>query len=192
MKNLAFKAMLFARHIHKDQVRKYTGNPYSDHLAEVAAIVASSIGNIDYEAPPLAMIATAWLHDCIEDHGVPESELVYHFGATVAKGVMLLSDMETGNRAQRKRASCNRLAMAPAWVQSIKCADLISNMASINKWDPEFAVTFKFEKSALLEAMTKADPALRQMAMGSLAPAKEQLSSIILPGARNAQTHHAN
>lgn len=34
----AFDAMTFAREVHKDQVRKYTGNPYADHLAEVAGL----------------------------------------------------------------------------------------------------------------------------------------------------------
>ena len=39
--DLAFDAMVFARQVHSQQVRKYTGNPYADHLAEVAGIVAT-------------------------------------------------------------------------------------------------------------------------------------------------------
>lgn len=37
-------AMLLARKVHATQVRKYTGNPYSDHLAEVAGTVAAALG----------------------------------------------------------------------------------------------------------------------------------------------------
>ncbi|NLD69639.1 MAG: guanosine polyphosphate pyrophosphohydrolase, partial [Limnobacter sp.] len=39
--DLAFDAMMFARQVHSRQVRKYSGNPYVDHLAEVAGIVAT-------------------------------------------------------------------------------------------------------------------------------------------------------
>lgn len=168
--NVAFKAMLFARHIHKTQVRKYTGNPYADHLAEVAGIVAASVGNMKHAVHAETMIAVAWLHDCVEDQNVEQDELVRQFGSDVANGVMLLSDMDVGNRASRKRASCTRLASAPGWVQTIKCADLISNMASIELHDPNFAVTFGYEKRELLNVMTLADPLLRQMAMGPVKP----------------------
>lgn len=38
---IAYEAMLFAREAHKTQRRKYTNNPYAEHLAEVAGIVAT-------------------------------------------------------------------------------------------------------------------------------------------------------
>lgn len=159
MSNLAFRAMEFAREVHKDQVRKYTGNPYADHLAEVAGIVASVWG---YDQ---GVIATAWLHDCVEDQGVSERSLIEQFGERVAEGVMWLSDLETGNRAERKRLSRERLAKAPDWVQTIKCADLISNTSSIVMHDPKFAVTYLEEKRLLLEVLFRADDGLRQIAM---------------------------
>ncbi len=156
--SLAFEAMMFAREVHKDQVRKYTANPYVDHLAEVAGIVAT----VPYTAivsgiSTDAMIAVAWLHDCREDQGVTGEEIEDRFGMRVAVGVALLSDFETGNRAERKAAGRVRLADAPSWVQTIKCADLISNTSSIVKHDPKFAVTYLEEKRLLLDVMTKAD-----------------------------------
>ena len=83
---------------------------------------------------------------------------------TVVGGVMDLSDMETGNRAARKAASRARLAAAPSWVQTIKCADLISNTSSIVRHDPEFAKVYLEEKRLLLDVLTKADPQLRDLA----------------------------
>lgn len=154
----AFDAMNFAREKHRRQVRKYTGNPYADHLAEVACITATVGGDA-------SSIAVAWLHDCREDHGVSCEEIEALFGMRVAVGVSLLSDFEVGNRAQRKAASRERLASAPGWVQTIKCADLISNTRSIVKHDPKFAVTYLAEKRALLEVLTLADPRLREIAM---------------------------
>lgn len=157
MGRIAFEAMEFARKVHAGQVRKYSGNPYADHLAEVAGIVATVDGSPE-------TIAVAWLHDCREDQGVTGYTIEEIFGMRVAVGVALLSDFETGNRAERKAASCKRLASAPGWVQTIKCADLISNTSSIVLHDPAFAVTYLAEKRALLDAMESADPRLRAMA----------------------------
>lgn len=163
--NLAYEAMLFARKVHATQRRKYTGNPYFDHLAEVAGI-AMSVGWHGPEVHPDEFMATAWLHDCREDQGVSGEEIEALFGMRVAVGVALLSDFETGNRAQRKAASRARLASAPAWVQTIKCADLISNTSSIVQHDPKFAEIYLAEKRALLDVMTKADRRLWEIAMG--------------------------
>ncbi len=157
MSNLAYRAMTFAREVHKHQKRKYTGNPYADHLAEVAGIVAA-VDNSEES------IATAWLHDCREDQGVEGFRIEDLCGMRVAVGVALLSDFETGNRAGRKAASRARLADAPAWVQTIKCADLISNTSSIVMHDPKFAVLYLEEKRLLLDVLTKADSRLRAMA----------------------------
>lgn len=156
--NEAFEAMMFARERHANQVRKYTGNPYVDHLAEVAGIVAAVGGDV-------FSIATSWLHDVREDQGVTGEEIEARFGMRIAVGVALLSDLETGNRAERKSASRIRLASAPDWVQTIKCADLISNTSSIVKHDPKFAVIYLEEKRLLLNVLTKADTRLRELAM---------------------------
>lgn len=166
---IAFEAMKFARGVHQYHTRKYTGNPYADHLAEVAGIVATVAGNNQpWDVIPGRedrMIAVAWLHDCVEDCGIDVVTISDLFGPIVAAGVRLLSDMEQGNRAERKAASRARLAAAPAWVQTIKCADLISNTSSIVKHDPNFAVVYLEEKRLLLDVMTNADPRLRAMAM---------------------------
>jgi GTP diphosphokinase / guanosine-3',5'-bis(diphosphate) 3'-diphosphatase len=163
--SLAYEAMMFAREVHKDQRRKYTGNPYVDHLAEVAGIVVAAPSyNPSYDMEGV-MPAVAWLHDCVEDCGILPGYLHDRFGFHVARGVDLLSDLETGNRAERKAASRERLASAPGWIQTIKCADLISNTSSIVQHDPKFAVTYLEEKRLLLAVMTKADPRLRALAL---------------------------
>lgn len=177
MTNFAFEAMQFARAVHSRQQRKYTGNPYADHLAEVAGIVAAVastsipwdvVGGLEGRVD--RMIATAWLHDSVEDQGVTKDELVERFGEIVAIGVMLLSDTELGNRATRKAAQRTRLAAAPGWVQTIKCADLVSNTSSIVMHDPKFAVTYLEEKRLLLGVMKHADPRLHAMACAQVAP----------------------
>jgi guanosine-3',5'-bis(diphosphate) 3'-pyrophosphohydrolase len=163
----AFEAMKFAREVHKDQKRKYTGNPYADHLAEVAGI-AMTVGWREVEVHPDDFMATAWLHDCVEDQGITINFLANKFGKDVAFGVWALSDLEEGNRATRKQLSRERLAQAPGWVQTIKCADLISNTSSIVGHDPRFAEVYLEEKRLLLAVLTKADKRLHAMAQENL------------------------
>lgn len=160
MERTAYQAMMFAREVHAAQRRKYTNNPYADHLAEVAGIVATV-------APPDfadMMVSVAWLHDCVEDQGVTLESLRDEFGEWVASGVWFLSDTEIGNRAQRKAMSRNRLGNAPGWVQTIKCADLISNTSSIVMHDQAFASVYLEEKRLLLELLTDADQRLLALA----------------------------
>lgn len=176
--NVAYEAMMFAREVHKDQRRKYTNNPYVDHLAEVAGIVAATgirACNVEpFACDELAVpIAVAWLHDCVEDQGVSLEEIQSRFGTIIAIGVSGLSDLETGNRTERKAASRARLAACSDWIQTIKCADLISNTSSIVEHDPKFAVTYLEEKRLLLEVMTKADPRLRKLAFSQVSHPKE-------------------
>lgn len=169
MKNgVAFRAMQFALWMHATQIRKYTGVPYTTHLAEVAGIVGSVAR--DLEVPADVVIATAWLHDVHEDQGASMTKIRNEFGELVAQGVWALSDIELGSRAERKAASRRRLANAPGWVQTIKCADLISNLSSIVQHDPIFAVGYLAEKRLLLEVLDEADPRLRSIA-SSLAAA---------------------
>lgn len=159
-KDLAFRAMQFARAVHREQRRRYSGNPYGDHLAEVAGIVAT----VAPQERLAQMVAVAWLHDCVEDQGVTADDLKQRFGEEVAGGVLALSDLETGNRAARKAASRDRLAAASGWIQTIKVADLISNTASIVEHDPAFARLYLNEKRLLLAVLTAADPRLLAIA----------------------------
>ena len=160
LERTAYKAMMFARGVHGLQRRKYTNNPYEDHLAEVAGIVAT-VAPLDLAD---LMVSVAWLHDCVEDQSVTVTQLRAEFGDAVADGVRLLSDLEKGNRAERKALSRARLADAPGWVQTIKCADLISNTSSIVMHDPAFARVYLEEKRLLLDVLTEADPRLLTLA----------------------------
>ena len=162
-KSLAYEAMLFAREKHKDKVRKYTGEPYFNHLAEVVAI-SMSVGWQASMIHPDKVMAVAWMHDVIEDCGVLWSDINLRFGCEIADGVMKLSDVYSGNRKTRKKIMRDVLGDAPGWIQTIKCADLISNATSIIKHDPEFAKVFCAEAVMLLDVMDKADSRLRDMA----------------------------
>lgn len=163
IKSLAYEAMMFAREKHQGQVRKYTGEPYFNHLAEVVAI-SMSVGWHAAIIHPDRFMAVAWLHDVAEDCGVLVADIDDLFGCDVGDGVYYLTDTEKGNRKTRKELSRNRLAGAPGWIQTIRCADIISNCSTIAKLDPEFAKIYLPEKILLLDVMGKADERLRDMA----------------------------
>jgi (p)ppGpp synthase/HD superfamily hydrolase len=155
---LVYRAMSFAQRVHIAQKRKYTEAPYFTHLAEVAGIVSSVAS--DYPES-MEMLAVAWLHDTIEDQGVTSEEIGELFGPLVMRGVLALSDLEIeGNRAARKAAARKRLSNAPAWVQTIKMADLISNTPSIMQNDPKFARVYVLEAKLLILELTLADERL--------------------------------
>lgn len=163
-----FAAMQFARERHAGQKRKYTGAPYTDHLAEVAGIVAATFDKPGSGIALCLAVCIAWLHDTLEDtysdKAAGMQELALRFGFPVADSVWWLSDLEEGNRTTRKAASRARLANAPGWVQTIKVADMISNTSSIVLHDPAFAVVYLEEKRLLLDVLTKADPRLVRIA----------------------------
>lgn len=171
MDSLILKAREFAREAHKAQARSYTGAPYFEHLEEVATIVENA--RLSKEA-----IAAAWLHDVIEDQGVSLKTLADNFGDTVTLMVIALTDTPVRpgfNREKRKEIDRGRLADASPDVQSIKCADLISNTSSIVKHDHDFAKLYLVEKRATLDVLTRAKPGLLYYAKKSLENAENEL-----------------
>ena len=55
------------------------GEPYFNHLLEVAELIAASSPDLDVE-----LVMAAFLHDTVEDTGVTLQELEQRFGKDVA------------------------------------------------------------------------------------------------------------
>lgn len=161
MNDIVDRAREFARRKHATQTRKYTGEPYFVHCAEVASILE------EYGFGP-EVIAAAYLHDTLEDTDTTLGELLAEFGSDVLSLVMQVTDVSLpcdGNRKTRKALDRDHLAKASAEGQSIKLADLISNSASIEEHDPDFARVYLQEKRELLQVMTKGDRRLWERAV---------------------------
>ena len=156
MNPLIAKAAEFAREKHKDQKRKYTGEPYFVHCEAVALLVQSVTDDPE-------MIASAYLHDVAEDCGVTYPELCNAFGVPVADLVGWLTDRSKpsdGNRAARKKIDREILAKAPARAKTIKLADLIDNTKSIVEHDKDFAKVYLAEKELLLPLLVEGNAVL--------------------------------
>lgn len=160
MSPLEKRAAEVASASHATQVRRYTGEPYVTHCREVAALV-KSVTHTE------AMLCIAWMHDTLEDTKLTATDITEEFSVPVYQGVWMLSDLtplEAGNRAYRKGLYRNKLALAPAAIQTIKLADLISNARSIFKHDPGFASLYASEMGDLLRVLTLGDPVLYRQA----------------------------
>jgi (p)ppGpp synthase/HD superfamily hydrolase len=162
MTTLVTRAAEFARTAHAGQVRRYTGEPYFNHAAAVAHLVAAS-------GADEATIAAAFLHDTLEDTATTFNELLAAFGLEVATLVLEVTDVAShGDRAARAALARAHLAKASARAKTIKLADVIDNTGSIAERDPEFAKVYLAEKRALLEVLGGGSPALFALAKANL------------------------
>lgn len=162
MPDLVNRAIRFAKETHQriDHRRKYSNQPYSVHLEQVAKIVASVTDDEE-------MIAAAWLHDAVEDTPATLDNIEHRFGSSVAKLVRELTDISKpsdGNREVRKAIDREHLGRASGRAQTIKLADLIDNCMDITRHDTRFALVYLNEMGALLGVLTKADKGLMRRA----------------------------
>lgn len=152
---------------HGDQVRKYTGEPYPNHPAEVAAYAA-------HHGLPSHIVAAGFLHDVVEDTLVTARQLADRFPQDVCDAVDFMTDREYpgSNRSQRKSLERDRRSRGCGSQQSLNLLDLVSNTKTIARFDPKFAPTYLAEKAALIEVLPCADFLIRDRAIRSLAEAE--------------------
>lgn len=173
------KAKEFATMAHGciDHKRKYTGEPYINHPAEVVEIVRKVCKDPE-------VLAAAWLHDVVEDTPVrPElkgTELTrqekldiieQEFGKRVAGMVDDLSDIAVpsdGNRKARTAINREHAGAGSSDSKTVKLADILSNNKSIIKDGIDFAVVYIPEMKLLLEKLTQGNPILYKMATDSV------------------------
>lgn len=140
---LISRAADFAARCHAGQRRKgATREPYLNHLAEVAQLLASVTDGAD-----AALVAAGWLHDTIEDTDVSREQLAELFGDDVAVLVVEVSDDKTLPKAERKRLQIAHAPHLSARARMIKLADKISNLRSLlvsppDDWERERLVDY--------------------------------------------------
>lgn len=126
------RALDFAARKHSTQRRKgEAGEPYVNHLAEVARLVAEATEGRD----PVAVLA-ALLHDTIEDTGTSHAELEQEFGREVADIVVEVTDDKSLPKTERKRLQEQNAPHKSSRAKLVKIADKTSNLRSIAKSPP--------------------------------------------------------
>jgi GTP diphosphokinase / guanosine-3',5'-bis(diphosphate) 3'-diphosphatase len=121
------RALDFAAGKHRDQRRKGdAAEPYINHLAEVARLVAEATDGKD-----AISVIGALLHDTIEDTKTTCEELEREFGSEVAALVVELTDDKRLPKLERKRLQVETSHLKSRRAKLIKIADKISNLRSI-------------------------------------------------------------
>ena len=163
MMNLIARATLFADQAHDGQLRKFSGLPYISHPMEVMQIVRGVCNDDD-------VLAAAVLHDVIEDCGVTYTDLMLEFNENIAHLVYQVTnaaDDEDGDRIVRAYINRNVMANASDDAQTLKLADIISNLSGIDlalECDPAWAKMYLEEKVDMINILTRGDATLKKRA----------------------------
>jgi (p)ppGpp synthase/HD superfamily hydrolase len=124
---LLARAWRVAAERHVDHRRKGSrAEPYVNHLAEVADLVAEATGGADAR-----LVAAAVLHDTIEDTDMTQAELAALFGDDVAGLVAEVTDDTTLSRAERQRLQIAHAPARSARAKLLRLADKTSNLRSL-------------------------------------------------------------
>ncbi|PJE81488.1 hypothetical protein COU58_02170 [Candidatus Pacearchaeota archaeon CG10_big_fil_rev_8_21_14_0_10_32_42] len=145
----------FAKEKHKDQVRKFVGEPYFSHLENVSNIVKEYVQKENKEE----MIAIALLHDILENTKTTEEELEKNFGNKIASIVKELTTDKTESEkigkseylakklSDKRRVSDNALL--------IKLADRLDNVSDLHNGKNDFAKAYAKETNHIIDTVKK-------------------------------------
>ena len=93
MSDLVSRAKEFAKLVHRNQ--KYGTLPYTSHLEDVYSTLKNQLGVSDE-----TILASAWLHDSIEDTETTYETLLLQFGKEVADLVLTVTNEKGKNRKE--------------------------------------------------------------------------------------------
>lgn len=129
---LVSEAAELAARRHNGMARKGRGKePYVNHLAEVANLLAIATDGADAE-----LVAAGWLHDVIEDTETTREELAQTFSERVASLVAECTDDMSLSKAERRRRQIEDAPHKSPGAKLIKIADKISNIGARIQSDP--------------------------------------------------------
>ncbi|MDI3560963.1 HD domain-containing protein [Bradyrhizobium sp. Arg816] len=129
---LISEAAELAARRHNGMARKGRGQePYINHLAEVASLLAVATDGADAE-----LVAAGWLHDLIEDTETTREELSQKFSDRVASLVVECTDDMSLPKAERRRRQVIDAPKKSPGAKLIKIADKISNIGARIHSDP--------------------------------------------------------
>lgn len=147
--NRIILAAQFAEVSHRGQVRKYTGRPYIEHPARVAARVMT-IPGVDED-----VVCAAWMHDVLEDCSGVEIPAI--FPPRCYRMVVALTNPSKKfpelNRDERKAMDRDHLRNVDPWVKVIKLIDRIDNLRDLQFCGDGFKYQYARESQKLCDAI---------------------------------------
>jgi (p)ppGpp synthase/HD superfamily hydrolase len=112
-------------HVHQRR-KGSAGEPYINHLLEVASLVTEATRGKDPD-----LVVAALLHDAVEDQEVPSDLIAREFGSKVAAIVAEVTDDKTLEKAERKRRQVASAHKKSDQAKMLKLADKTSNLRAI-------------------------------------------------------------
>lgn len=114
-------AMHLANALHSDANQLYDGKPYLVHLQAVVDVL------LDFDVTDRNLLAAGYLHDAMEDCGLPAAVVEVMFGPEVTNLVLAVTDEPGVNRKERKAKTYVKIK-ASNDALAIKLADRIANV----------------------------------------------------------------
>ena len=146
--SVLFAATAFAARAHKNQLRKDGATPYAAHPFRVCLIVRHVFGIDDPK-----VLASALLHDTIEDTTTDYEDLLELFGADVADWVSALTKEMRIPEVERERMYCAVLSAAPWQARVCKLADIYDNLTDSLTLDAKHRAKTIARSSAYLKIL---------------------------------------
>jgi (p)ppGpp synthase/HD superfamily hydrolase len=171
------EAACFAAECHWRQRRKGEAQePYVNHLAEVAFLLASAVGDSDPD-----LIVAGYLHDTIEDAGVTREYLALRFGENVASLVVEVTDDKALDKQARKQAQIENAPHKSVRAQWLKQADKISNLRSLRNsppasWPHSRQLEYVLWAKQVLDGLPQPHPVLQSEFLGVFSDLMGRLS----------------
>lgn len=168
-----FEALSLAAYAHRAQSRKGSGEPYVNHLIDVAAILTRIAGVRDED-----ILIAALLHDVIEDTEVTAAEVESQFGPRVRALVVALTDDKSLPKLERKRLQIVHMRDAEHDARLIKIADHCSNVATLPRsWTKERRVEYLDWSIEVVRACGAIHPALEREHRERVDRARDELAA---------------
>jgi GTP diphosphokinase / guanosine-3',5'-bis(diphosphate) 3'-diphosphatase len=131
--NLLLKALSFAAYKHRHQRRKgVKAIPYINHPIALADLLVRTANISDPE-----IIATALLHDTVEDTCTTPKELKKEFGSVISKMVAELTDDKSLPSEERKRRQVEHAPSLSPRARLVKLADKTCNLRDVVQDPPD-------------------------------------------------------
>lgn len=120
-------------------VERHLGNkvygeifPYTKHTADVAKILEEVMDHFVVDPSSelyVTLIASAWLHDILEETGLSYNDLKKHFGLRIAECVFAVTPDIGRNRKERNKNLIKNLEQNGFDSFAVKLADRLANMS---------------------------------------------------------------
>ena len=147
-KTMIEKAISTAAEYHKGMTDRY-GNPYTEHLDRVADRVREMEYDFVDETSEIELyIATAYLHDILEDTGCNRKELFTEFGGDVLAAIYRLTrdkGMTYAEYIEEIMPQGSILTLPGKIARVVKLADLLDHVSGPTPCPP--ALKKRYEKS---------------------------------------------